>query len=133
MKPGTAEQPLRVAIVGSGPAGFYTLQQLVQSDLDVQVDMYDSLPTPFGLVRHGVAPDHQKIKSVTRVYHKLAQQPGFRFFGNVEFGRDLRRADLESLYHQVVFCTGAQSDRELGISERPSQGCALIDGIQDVG
>lgn len=115
-RPGTAQRPLRVAIVGSGPAAFYTLQHLLQApDLRLAVDMFDALPTPFGLVRHGVAPDHAKIKSVAAVYHKLAERPGFRFFGNVTYGRDLSRADLEALYHQIVFCTGAQSDRRLGI------------------
>jgi ferredoxin--NADP+ reductase len=107
---------LRVAVIGSGPAGFYTVQHLFQADdVATQIDMFDRLPTPFGLVRHGVAPDHPKIKNVTAVYHKLACRPGFRFFGNVEYGRDLKLADLRELYDQVVFCTGAQSDRRLGI------------------
>ena len=89
-RPGTATRPLRIAVVGSGPAGFYTVQHLFQqSDLECRVDMFDRLPTPFGLVRHGVAPDHPKIKSVTAVYHKLALRPEFRFYGNVEFGKHL--------------------------------------------
>jgi len=113
---GTADRPLRVAIVGAGPAGFYTLQALVRPGLPaVQVDMFDALPTPFGLVRQGVAPDHPKIKSVAAVYHRLAQHAGFRFYGNVEFGRDLERSDLESCYDQIVFCTGAQADRRLDV------------------
>ncbi len=113
---GTPERPLRVAIVGSGPAGFYTAQHLFQTkELIVQVDMFDRLPTPFGLVRHGVAPDHQKIKSVVAVYDKVARRDGFRFFGNVEFGRDLTLDEMRSHYHQIVFSTGAQTDRRLGI------------------
>ena len=115
-RPGTPDRPLRVAVVGSGPAGFYTVQHLFQDkELAVRVDMFDRLPTPFGLVRAGVAPDHPKIKSVTAVYHKLAGRPEFRFFGNVEYGRDVTLEDLRTLYDHVVFCTGAQTDRRLGI------------------
>lgn len=108
--------PQRVAIVGSGPAGFYTVQHLLASDVPpIEIDMFDRLPTPFGLVRHGVAPDHLKIKNVIAVYHKLACRTEFRFFGNVEYGRDVDLDDLRRHYHQVVFCTGAQTDRRLGI------------------
>ncbi len=115
-RPGTENRPLRVAIVGSGPTGFYAAQHLFdQPDLTVQVDMFDRLPTPYGLVRLGVAPDHQKIKSVIRVYHKTASRPQFRFFGNVEIGRHLTVDDLKRHYHQIVYCTGAQTDRRLGI------------------
>ena len=115
-RPGTADQPLRVAVIGSGPAGFYVAQQLFKApDTVVEVDMFETLPTPFGLVRFGVAPDHPKIKSVTAVYEKQAANPKFRFFGNVEYGKDLRLRDLEERYHQMVFCTGAPSDRRLGI------------------
>jgi ferredoxin--NADP+ reductase len=113
---GTSEQPLRVAVIGSGPAGFYVTQQLFQhKTLTVEVDMFDRLPTPFGLVRFGVAPDHSKIKSVTAVYEKQAARPGFRFFGDVEYGAGVRLEDLTERYHQIVFCTGAPSDRRLGI------------------
>ncbi len=113
---GTPERPLRVAIVGSGPAGFYAAQHLFRTkELNVQVDMFDRLPTPFGLVRHGVAPDHQKIKSVVAVYDKIARREEFRFFGNVEYGRDLTLEEMKSHYHQIVFSTGAQTDRRLGI------------------
>ena len=95
---GTPAQPLRVAVIGSGPSGFYAAEHLQsQPDLLVQVDMYDRLPTPFGLVRGGVAPDHQKIKSVTRVYDRIAAHPEFRFFGNVELGRDITHDDLIGL------------------------------------
>jgi ferredoxin--NADP+ reductase len=115
-QPGTDEHPLRVAIVGSGPAGFYTAEKLLKSeDAVVQVDMYDRLPVPFGLVRFGVAPDHEKIKNVTRVYDKLAADPNFRFFGNVDIGTDLTLDDLRDHYHQICFATGAQADRRMGI------------------
>jgi ferredoxin--NADP+ reductase len=113
---GTTTSPLRVAVVGSGPAAFYTVQSLREArQRTLSIDMFDRLPTPFGLVRHGVAPDHPKIKSVCAVYHKLALHPDFRFFGNVEIGRDLVLDDLREHYHQIVFCTGAQTDRTLGI------------------
>jgi len=114
-RPGTPDNPLRVAVIGAGPAGFYTVQALLKSDLTVRIDLFDSLPTPFGLVRHGVAPDHQKIKSVVAVYDKLASDPSVRFFGNVEFGRHVTLAELQQHYHQIVFSTGAQTDRRLGI------------------
>ncbi|HET6568865.1 MAG TPA: FAD-dependent oxidoreductase [Rhodothermales bacterium] len=115
-KPGTSEDPLRVAIVGAGPAGFYAAEHLLRQDeITVEVDLFDRLPTPYGLVRGGVAPDHQKIKSVTRVYDRIAANPRFRFFGNVDFGAQVTLADLERYYHQVCFTTGAQTDRSLGI------------------
>lgn len=113
---GSTRNPLRVAIIGSGPSGFYAAEHILgQDDINVQVDMFDRLPTPFGLVRAGVAPDHPKIKSVTRVYDKIAQHPDFRFRGNVEFGTDLEYEDLLEYFHAVIFCVGARSDRRLGI------------------
>ncbi len=113
---GTVENPLRVAIIGAGPAGFYAAEHLYkQKQLTVQVDMYDRLPTPFGLVRNGVAPDHQKIKSVTAVFNRTAKKPGFRFFGYVELGRDISVEELRQYYHAIVYTTGAQTDRTLRI------------------
>jgi ferredoxin/flavodoxin---NADP+ reductase len=116
---GTRERPLRVAIVGSGPAGFYAAGHLLKCkshpDLCVQVDMYDRLPTPWGLVRGGVAPDHPNIKAVSRVYEKTAAHPEFRFFGNVELGRDVSRDDLLGRYDAVVYAVGSQTDRRMGI------------------
>ncbi|MBO6558049.1 MAG: FAD-dependent oxidoreductase [Pseudomonadales bacterium] len=113
---GTEGNPLRVAIIGSGPAGFYTVSNFQkQKDLVVEFDMFDRLPTPFGLVRAGVAPDHQKDKSVQRAYDKSAQLPNFRFYGNVEYGTDLHMDDLKKHYHQVMFSTGAPFDRNLGV------------------
>lgn len=113
---GSDTNPLRVAIVGAGPAGFYTAERLFkEKNVNITVDMYDRLPTPFGLVRNGVAPDHQKIKSVTKVFDRLAGKPQFRFFGNVELGTDVTVADLRNYYHQIVYTTGAQTDRTLDI------------------
>ncbi|UCF39528.1 MAG: FAD-dependent oxidoreductase [Gemmatimonadota bacterium] len=115
-QPGTASHPLRVAVIGSGPAAFYAAEHLLgHDDLVVQLDMFERLPTPFGLVRFGVAPDHAKIKNVTRVYEKIARRPGFRFFGNVEFGTHLTLEDLRRHYHQVCFATGAQTDRRMNV------------------
>jgi ferredoxin--NADP+ reductase len=113
---GTSEQPLRVAIVGSGPAGFYTAEHVLKHEgTHAEVDMFDRLPTPYGLVRFGVAPDHPKIKSVIRVYEKTAARPEFRFFGNVEIGRDISVEELRDRYHAVVFAYGTATDRQLGI------------------
>jgi len=116
---GTAENPLRVAVVGSGPSGFYAAGHLLaskkQPDLVAQVDMYDRLPTPWGLVRGGVAPDHPNIKAVSRVYEKTAAHPEFRFFGNVEFGVDITHEDLVERYHAVIYAVGAQTDKQIGI------------------
>jgi ferredoxin/flavodoxin---NADP+ reductase len=116
---GTPENPLRVAIVGSGPAGFYAAGSLLKPkshpDLMAQVDIFDRLPTPWGLVRGGVAPDHPNIKAVSRVYEKTAAHPEFRFYGNVELGRDLSRGDFLERYHAVIYAVGAQTDRRMGI------------------
>jgi ferredoxin--NADP+ reductase len=113
---GTDQDPLRVAIVGSGPAGFYAAEALMKpDDRAVEVDMFERLPTPFGLVRAGVAPDHPKIKSVIRVYQKTAARPGFRFFGNVDVGTNLAVDELRERYHAVIFAHGTSTDRHLGI------------------
>jgi len=113
---GTTNHPLRVAIIGSGPSGFYAAGRLQeQKNLIIEIDMFDRLPTPYGLVRGGVAPDHQKIKSVTKVYDRIASKPNFRFYGNVEFGSDVSLSDLERHYHAIIYAVGAQSDRQLGI------------------
>jgi len=107
---------LRVAIVGSGPAGFYAAEQLLNAqDVDVSVDMFERLATPWGLVRAGVAPDHPKIKAVTRRYEKTAGKDGFRFFGNVEVGSDLPVQELKRHYDVVLYAFGASGDRRLGI------------------
>lgn len=113
---GTDDNPLRVAVVGSGPAGFYTAEHLQRhGDVICQIDMFDRLPTPYGLVRGGVAPDHEKIKSVTKVYERIAAREGFRFFGGVTLGRDITDDDLARHYHAVVLSVGAPIDRRMGI------------------
>lgn len=113
---GSSSRPLKVAIIGAGPAGFYAAGSLFsQKTLAVNIDMFDRLPAPYGLVRYGVAPDHQKIKAVTKVYDRTAAAPRFRFFGNVNFGTDLTRDDLRQAYDAIIYATGAQSDRKLNI------------------
>ena len=113
---GTQERPLRVAVVGAGPAGFFTVEALLKAaDLTCSIDVFNRLPTPYGLVREGVAPDHASIKKVTRKYERTAEDPNVRYFGNVTFGEDVDREDLLRHYHQVVYATGAQSDRRLGV------------------
>ena len=115
-RPGTADRPLRVAIIGAGPAGFYAAEHLLRQDgVVVEVDLFDRLPTPYGLVRLGVAPDHQEIKSVTSAFEKVATHLRFRFFGHVELGKDVSVDDLRSHYHQILYSTGAQTDRRMGI------------------
>src|SRR3954465_2943743 len=110
----------RVAVVGAGPAGFYACEDLLKAGFEV--DLYDVLPTPFGLLRAGVAPDHPKIKSVTRRYEKTAAQPGFRFFGGVELGSDISRADLFERYHAVMYAVGTSDDNRLGIAGEDREG-----------
>jgi ferredoxin--NADP+ reductase len=113
---GSPERPLRVAIVGAGPSGFYTAAALLGAKpVALGIDLFDRLPTPYGLVRYGVAPDHPKIKEVARVFEKIALDPRVRFLGNVDFGRDLALDDLRRHYDQVVFAVGGQSDRRLGV------------------
>jgi ferredoxin/flavodoxin---NADP+ reductase len=111
----TGERAPRVAVVGSGPAGFYAADALLKADPPAEVDMLERLPTPWGLVRLGVAPDHENIKAVSRAFEKVAQRPGFRFFGNVEVGRDMEHEELARIYDAVLYTVGAQTDRRLGI------------------
>jgi ferredoxin/flavodoxin---NADP+ reductase len=112
----TDESPIRIAVIGSGPAGFYAAGHLLKGGEEaIEVDMLERLPTPWGLVRSGVAPDHPKIKSVTRVYEKTAAHPRFRYFGNVTFGEHVSREDLLEHYHAIVYATGSPLDRPLGI------------------
>lgn len=108
----------RVAIIGAGPAGFFTAQalnNLIDGDRQFMIDMFDRLPTPWGLVRSGVAPDHPKIRTVTKVFEKIAAEPNYRYFGNIEVGRDIQVSDLEKLYDVVVLATGTSLGKKLGI------------------
>ena len=106
---------LRVAIIGTGPSGFFAAEHLLKRHPQIEIDLFDRLPTPYGLVRGGVAPDHQKIKAVTRVYEKIASNPAVRFYGHVTIGKDLTRDDLLQHYHAVIYAVGAPNDRALGI------------------
>ena len=102
--------------MGSGPAGFYAADALLKSEEPkIEVDVIDRLPTPWGLVRLGVAPDHENIKAVSRAFEKVAARPGFRFFGNVEVGSTVSHAELTEIYDAVIYTVGAQTDRELGV------------------
>lgn len=108
-------RPLRVAVIGSGPSGVYATEALLKSGHAVEVDVFDRLPTPYGLVRYGVAPDHLKIKSVTAVFQKILSDPRVRFLGNVEFGKDLSAEDVRAHYDAVIYTVGAAADRRLEI------------------
>jgi ferredoxin--NADP+ reductase len=112
---GSPDRPLRVAVVGAGPAGFYTTEALLRTERTVRVDLIDRLPTPYGLVRAGVAPDHQKLKAAIRVYEKIAQRPSFAFVGNVSVGRDVSIEELGRFYDAIVLSYGAETDKRLGI------------------
>jgi ferredoxin--NADP+ reductase len=119
--------PFRVAVVGAGPAGLYTADELLKHP-EVQVDVYDRLPTPYGLVRAGVAPDHQSTKQVTRLFRAIEDQPGFRYFLGVEIGHDLDHEELAAQYHAVVYSVGAASDRGLGVEGEELPGsCSSTD------
>ncbi|MDP3541155.1 MAG: FAD-dependent oxidoreductase [Elusimicrobiota bacterium] len=113
---GSPERPLAVAIVGAGPSGFYAAEALLKAPgLSVRVDLFDRLPTPYGLVRGGVAPDHQKIKSVAAVYERTAQDPRLRFFGAIKLGRDITAEELAARHDAVIYAVGCESDRHMGI------------------
>lgn len=115
MLPGDRGNPLRVAVVGAGPSGFYACEALLRSQLDVAVDLYEKLPAPYGLVRYGVAPDHAHLKSVTRVFERIAATPGLRFHGNVNVGRDVTLDELTDCYHAVILATGVEQEKGLDI------------------
>src|ERR1700760_1470021 len=121
---GTSVPVKRAAIIGAGPSGFYATEALLKQGFEV--DLYDALPTPFGLVRAGVAPDHPKIKSVTRVYTKTAAHPSFRFFGGVTLGTQGSREGLLARYPAVVYAIGTATDNRLGIpgEDRPGSHAA---------
>ncbi|MHA7305622.1 FAD-dependent oxidoreductase [Arthrobacter sp. TMN-49] len=118
--PGTEERPLRIAVIGSGPAGVYAADMLTKSaevrdGLVVSIDLFDRYPAPYGLIRYGVAPDHPRIKGIVNALHKVLDRGDIRFFGNVEYGTDLSLEDLQAHYDAVIFATGAIKDADLNI------------------
>jgi ferredoxin/flavodoxin---NADP+ reductase len=119
---GSPDNPLQVAIVGSGPAGFYAAEALLKLPLTVRVSMLERLPVPFGLVRYGVAPDHPKLKLPTLVFDKVARSPGYAFFGHVMVGRDISVAQLQASHHAILFAYGAEKDRRLGLANEDVPG-----------
>jgi ferredoxin--NADP+ reductase len=138
-RPGTQGRPLRVAIVGAGPAGIYAADVLMKSDTPVSIDLYERQPAPFGLIRYGVAPDHPRIKGIVKALHQVLSKPEIRLLGNVEYGVDIKLDDLRRYYDGVVFTTGAEKDRDLeipGIDKAGSFGGAefvsWFDGHPDV-
>ena len=114
-KIGSLDRPLRVAIIGSGPSGFYAAQALMKAEIEVQIDILERLPSPYGLVRLGVAPDHPKIKNVIGVFERIAAKPNCRFLGNVTVGRDITVEELRRHYDALIFANGAETDRRLNI------------------
>jgi ferredoxin--NADP+ reductase len=112
---GTTERPLRVAVVGAGPAGIYAADVLMKSDTAVSIDLYERQPAPFGLIRYGVAPDHPRIKGIVKALHQVLSKPQVRLLGNVEYGVDVKLDDLRRYYDAVVFTTGAEKDRDLDV------------------
>ncbi|MEU5691085.1 FAD-dependent oxidoreductase [Actinosynnema sp. NPDC020468] len=130
---------LRVAVVGAGPAGVYAADTLTKSDADVSIDLFERLPAPYGLIRYGVAPDHPRIKGIVTALQRVLDRPQIRFFGNVDYGVDLKLDDLRQFYDAVIFSTGAEKDRALdipGIDKDGSYGAAdfvsWYDGHPDV-
>ena len=113
--PNIDSRPLRVAVIGSGPAGIYASDALLKSGQPVSIDVIERLPAPFGLIRYGVAPDHPRIKGIIKSLHRVLDKPGVRLLGNVDVGRDVTVAELEKLYDAIVFATGATGDRDLNI------------------
>lgn len=117
---GTEQNPLRVAVIGSGPAGVYAADLLTKSKevaagLVVEIDLFDRYPAPYGLIRYGVAPDHPRIKGIVNALHKVLDRGDIRFFGNVNYGTDISLADLQARYDAVIFATGAIKDADLNI------------------
>lgn len=127
-------RPLRVAVVGSGPAGIYASDILIKSGQDVAIDLYEKMPAPFGLIRYGVAPDHPRIKGIIKSLHKVLDQPQIKLLGNVEIGKDITVEELHEYYDAIIFATGATGDRDLdipGIDLEGSRGAAEFVGFYD--
>ncbi|MBF0511014.1 MAG: NAD(P)-binding protein, partial [Candidatus Omnitrophica bacterium] len=114
---------LRVAIVGAGPSGFFVAHTLLKQNIPVVVEVFEKLPAPFGLVRYGVAPDHEKMKTVIKIFEQTAKDERFSYFGHVTVGEDITVDELKEFYHAIVFCTGAETDRRLGVPGENLKGC----------
>lgn len=114
-QPAASTGPLRVAVIGSGPAGIYASDLLVKSGTEVQVDLFEKMPAPFGLIRYGVAPDHPRIKGIVQSLHNVMEREEIRFLGNIEVGRDISVEELRDYYDAIVFATGATADQSMGI------------------
>ena len=112
---GTRDNPLIVAVVGSGPSGFYAVDALIKARVEFRVNMFERLPVPYGLVRSGVAPDHPKLKQAIKVYARLAEAEQFNYIGNVNAGTDISIDELREAHHAVILTCGAETDRRLGI------------------
>ena len=119
---GTRNNPLIVAVVGSGPSGFYAIDALIKADLEVRINMFERLPVPYGLVRSGVAPDHPKLKQVINVYARIAEAEQFNYIGNVTTGKDISIGELRATHHALILTCGAETDRRLGIPGEDLQG-----------
>ncbi|RAP38865.1 NADP oxidoreductase [Candidatus Marinamargulisbacteria bacterium SCGC AAA071-K20] len=121
---GSEDKALRVAIIGGGPSGFYAADSLFKSQLNINVDIFEKLPTPYGLLRGGIAPDHQKMKSVASYYERVAvkNEDHFNYFGNIEVGKDITIQELQTYYDALIFSYGSESDKSLGIQGEDLQG-----------
>src|SRR5690625_501332 len=116
-----SNQPARIAVIGSGPAGIYASDLLVKSELDVQIDLFEKMPAPFGLIRYGVAPDHPRIKGIVQSLHNVMEKNEIRFLGNIEVGRDITVDEMHEYYDAIIFATGATQDKAMGL---PGEGLA---------
>ncbi|WP_301206296.1 FAD-dependent oxidoreductase, partial [Corynebacterium stationis] len=110
-----SNQPARIAVIGSGPAGIYASDLLVKSELDVQIDLFEKMPAPFGLIRYGVAPDHPRIKGIVKSLHNVMEKNEIRFLGNIEVGRDITVDEMHEYYDAIIFATGATQDKAMGL------------------
>ncbi|GAA0449563.1 pyridine nucleotide-disulfide oxidoreductase [Paractinoplanes deccanensis] len=115
-------RPLRVAVIGAGPAGIYAADHLIKAVENVTVDIFDKLPTPYGLIRYGVAPDHPRIKEIINALHRVMDNPRIRFIGNVAYGVDVKPEEMSRFYDATIIATGAEKDRELDIPGIDKQG-----------
>ena len=118
----SSSRPLRVAVIGAGPAGIYASDLLIKSGIEVEVDLFERMPAPFGLIRYGVAPDHPRIKGIVNSLHAVMEKPQLRFLGNIDIGATVSVDELRQFYHAIIFSTGAVADRLLDIPGQDLQG-----------